>query len=279
MRYGQYETLPPYEVSDSLAPRIKGLDLAENLADMERDGYTVLRDVAPPEVTAAIREAIIRLSEETTGRAKGRSAAMLLGRDPIFATAVLNPTLMALVEFMCGQGALLSQLLGSVRPEGAKQLEIHADQNWLPAPFPAHNYLLTACWVCDDFTQENGATRVIPGTHMHRRHPSPDEATRAEGAIPVEAPTGSIAIWDGSVWHGNYPRETSGERVVLHITYSRLALRPIEDYGHLADEFLEANPPEMATLLGRTDFFSTTTPTSGGVDYREFTRTAATSKR
>jgi len=87
-----------------------------------------------------------------------------------------------------------------------------------------------------------------------------------------------VPVWNGSIWHGNYPREAEGERVVLHMTYSRLALRTVEDYGHLGQDFLDRNPPEMATLLGRTDFFGSTTATSGGADMRAFGVTAAKSK-
>jgi hypothetical protein len=238
----------------------------------------VLRGAAPPEVTDRIREAILRLVHETAGRQQGYTAALMLGRDPAFDAAVLNEKLGVLVEYMCGQGALLSQLIGSVRPQGHGFLGLHADQNWIPAPFPEHNQLLTACWVCDDFSQEAGATRVIPGSHRHRRHPSPEEVQASEGALPIVCPKGSIAAWDGSVWHGNYPRQLAGERVVLHITYSRLALRPLEDYSHLSAEFLARNPPAMAALIGRRDVFGSTTATSGGVNRGLFARATLQAK-
>jgi ectoine hydroxylase-related dioxygenase (phytanoyl-CoA dioxygenase family) len=193
----------------------------------------------------------------------------------VFETAVLNEKLLVLVEYMCGQGALLSQLQGSVRRQSEGFLGLHADQNWIPAPFPEHMQLITACWACDDFTEEGGATRVIPGSHRHRRHPTPEEIEASEGAVPVLCPRGSIAVWDGAVWHGNYPRRIPGERVVLHMTYSRLALRPLEDYSHLGQEFLDRNPPAMAALLGADSVFGSTTTTSGGVDMNLFRRTVA----
>ncbi len=277
-RYQPHESVPPYGLSERLEKRVRALGMEANLAVIEKDGYTVIRDAAPPEVTDGIREAILRLVHETEGSQKGYTTALLLGRDPIFERAVLNEKLMVLVEFMCGQGALLSQLMGSVRPRGRGFLGIHADQNWIPAPFPEHNQLLTACWVCDDFSEEAGATKVIPGSHRQRRHPSPREAAAAEGAVPIVCPKGSIAAWDGSVWHGNYPRQLAGERVVLHATYSRLALRPLEDYGHLPQEILDRNPPQLAELLGRADVFGSTTATSGGVIRPLFQRTVQKAK-
>lgn len=277
-RYLPHETLPPYTISEHLAPQIEALDMADNLTQMQEEGYTVLHDVAPIETTERIREAIVRLAQETEGPTKGMAAGVLLGRDPVFSEAVLAPKLLALVEYMCGQGALLSMVIGTIKPQDAPRLQIHADQNFLPAPFPAHNRLLTICWACDPFTETSGATRMIPGSHRHRRHPSPEEAKAAEGAIPVLCPPGSVVAWDGSVWHGNYVRRDPGERVTLHITYSRLALRPIEDYSHLGLDFLERHPPEMAVLLGLTDFFGTGTPTSGGFDIGLFRRTTRAAK-
>ena len=116
-RYAKYGSLPPYEVSEALAPRIADLGLAKNLEELETDGYTILRDAAPMEVTEGIREAILRLSHETEGPRKGYAAALLLGRDPVFEQAVLNPSLLALVEFSCGEGALISQVTGSTRDD------------------------------------------------------------------------------------------------------------------------------------------------------------------
>ena len=111
-------TLPLFELESELKTRVEELGLAENVSELEHDGYTVINDIATPEFTSRLREACLRLAQETAGSAKGRSAALLLGRDPIFEEVVLNPKILALVEIMCGKGALLSQLLASIRPKG-----------------------------------------------------------------------------------------------------------------------------------------------------------------
>jgi ectoine hydroxylase-related dioxygenase (phytanoyl-CoA dioxygenase family) len=151
-------------------------------------------------------------------------------------------------------------------------MPLHSDQNWLPAPFPKQNYLLTVCWVHDEFSAENGATKIIPGSHRHRRHPTPDETAAEQGAIAIEAPAGSVAIWSGAVWHGNYPRSAPGDRVVTHIThitYSRLALRPVEDYSADADALIASHGERMAELLGRRDALDG----SDGFDYSKTAQT------
>jgi ectoine hydroxylase-related dioxygenase (phytanoyl-CoA dioxygenase family) len=196
---------------------------------------------------------------------------MLLRRDPMFAEAVLDPTVLAVVEYSVGRGALVSQVTSSVRTPGPKVVALHSDQNWLPAPFPEQNYMLTVCWVHDEFSAENGATKIIPGSHRHRRHPTREEIAAEEGAIAIEAPAGSVAIWDGAVWHGNYPRSSPGQRVVTHTTYSRLALRPVEDYSADADALIATHGERMAGLLGRHDALDS----RDGFDYSKIAQTCS----
>ena len=241
-----YETLPPEAISDELAPIVDELGLAENCRQLAMEGWTVITDAAPIEFTQRLRNAILT-------KASPQGANMLLADDPVFAEAVLNPKLLAMAEFSVGRGFLLSQVAASVRPQGAGTIGLHADHNWLPAPFPAHNMLLTACWACDDYTKAGGSTLVIPGSANLRRHPNAAEVAACDGAIAIECPAGSIALWDGNLWHGNWPRELPGERVVCHITYTRLMMRPVEDYRDHEARLIEQHGDVMAGLLGHHD--------------------------
>lgn len=268
-----FETRQPFELGDELAARVAELGLGPNLDQLRDEGYTVVPEIAPPEFTARLRDTCLRLSKETEGTGRGYSAALLLGRDPIFEEVVLNPRIQVLVEVMCGQGALLSQLITSIRPKGAPALGLHADQNWFPAPFPKHNQLFTMCWTMEEHTRAGGCTKVIPRSHLAKRHPNKEETQREPGAIPVECPASSLTCWDGSIWHGNYPRTLDGERVVLHITFSRLALRPVENYDHLDEAWLAGRPAALRVMLGREDFLGSTTIARGFADYSLIPRT------
>ncbi len=268
-----YVTRQPFELSPELAKRVDELGLQPHLDQLRDEGYAIVPDIASEAFTAQLRETCKRLAQETEAPAKGFSAALLLGRDPIFEEVVLNPKILALVEVMCGQGALLSQLIASIRPKGAPAIGLHADQNWTPAPFPVHNQLLTMCWTMEDHTRAGGCTKVIPKSHVHRRHPDKEEIKHQAGAIPTECPMSSITCWDGSTWHGNYPRQLDGERVVLHITFSRLALRTVENYDHLDEEWLEGKPHELSIMLGREDFLGSTTIARGFADHTKIPRT------
>ena len=264
-----FDTLPPDVISDELAPAIDELGLRENCRELVMNGWTVVRDAASDDFNNRFRETILELN------GKGRGGNMLLAKDPIFAEAILSPKLFAMAEFSVGRGFLISQVAASVRPKGTGALGLHADHNWLPAPFPVHNMLLTGCWACDEFTKENGSTRLIPGSHTLRRHPNAKEISDGEGAIAVECPPGSVAMWDGNIWHGNWARETDGERVVCHITYTRLMMRPVEDYSAYADDLIAEHGDRMAQLLGHQDFLNGPT----GAQYDKLLQTFNNAKR
>lgn len=256
----------PYAVPEFLAPRIDELDLRQNIRELVDQGYTIFQDPVAHALTDDVRAAILRLAEETEAPRTGQSAALLLGRDPVFSEAVLVPRLLALVEFLVGRGAILSQLTSSVRGEGAAPLVLHADNSWFPAPFPSWEIMATACWVTDEFTKEGGCTSVIPGTHVLKRHPSEAECKAMDGLVPMVAPKGSLCLWDGCVWHGNYPREIPGKRVVMHMTYTRAGFAPVEDYSHLDDAWIAQQPAGIRDLLGRNLFLGSTTVANGGAD-------------
>ena len=63
-------------------------------------------------------------------------------------------------------------------------------------------------------------------------------------------------FWNGSIRHGGGTRTIDGERVVAHITFSRLAMRPIENYDFPGEDWLEGKPYEMRVMLGREDFLN-----------------------
>lgn len=237
----------------SLDQRIVAFGLEQNARDLLEQGFTVLYDPEAARLADAVREAIIRLVP-AKDEDKAVAGFTLLDQDPVFAKAVAAPSLLTLVETMLGRGFVFSQLSASRRRASKGSLDLHADNSWFPAPFPEWQIMATACFVTDEFSLESGATLVMPGTHKLRRHPTPEEQAERRDARPIIAPKGAIALWNGAVWHGNYPRQLPGERVVLHMTYTRIGMHPIENYDHLGDEWFAGKSPEMPRLLGRENF-------------------------
>ena len=247
-------TVPPREITPELRPVVEELGLVENCRELAEEGWTIVENAADPAFVARLRKAILETADvDDTGNG---NVGSLLAKDPVFAEATLNPKVMALAEFSVGRGFLLGSLIGTVRAQGNPALPVHCDQDMFPAPLPEHNMMLTACWACDDFTKEGGATLVVPGTRALLRHPTDEESAAAvDRAIAMECPAGSVALWDGRVWHGNWPRDTDGQRVVLHASYYRVLLRQGDNYSDVADELIERYGTPMSQLLGEEDYF------------------------
>ena len=71
----------------------------------------------------------------------------------------------------------------------------------------------------------------------------------------MECKAGSIALWDGRTWHNNATRTIDGERAVLHVSYTRLAMRQMEIYPRsVQDRLVEQFGEPMAQLMSRYDF-------------------------
>lgn len=268
--------LKPYEISDSLRPRIDELDLWDNVAEMRDNGYTVIREAGPPELFDRLRAAIHHFSKTGAGGA----ACMLLGRDPAVDEVVTLPKILALAEASVGKGMRAGQMVGSILPkDGVGAQELHADQNWIPAPFPEHNCVTTFCVPCEGMTKAGGATRVVPGSASLRRHPTKEDREAAE-TICLECEKGDVAVWDGSVWHGGGFRKIDGVRTVLHATYQRMYTQPIDDYTYLLndEEYVKQASPELLGLLGVDLFYGTATH-DHMVDMTKFMRNTIWSKQ
>lgn len=247
-------TVPPREITPELRPVVEELGLVENCRQLAEEGWTIVENAADPAFVARLRQTILETTD--LDDAGNGNAYSVLAKDPAYAEAVLNPKVMALAEFSVGRGFLLGSLVATVRAGGSPALPVHVDEGMFPAPLPEHNMMLTACWACDDFTQEGGATLVVPGTLPLMRHPTDEESAAAvEGAIAMECPAGSVVLWDGRVWHGNWPRTIDGQRVVLHATYYRVLLRQGDNYSDEAEELIERYGTAMSQLLGEEDYF------------------------
>ena len=284
--------LGPDDVADHLQARVDEFGLGDALAHFRAHGYAAIEDVAPPEEMDELREAIHGLSQPVP-EADSRVAPFLLGRHPAVDRIATNPKILAFAEVSVGNGLRASQIIGSIMyrsdaespqpgsargmPRARRSPGVHADQGWLPAPFPEHNCVITFCIPCEGMTDEEGATRVVPGSHAQRRHPTPTE-TRSE-TVPIEVRKGGVAVWNGSVWHGAGVRRVDGTRTVLHATYQRLYTQPIDDYTYLLEdeEYMATAPEAMRGLLGERLFFGTAKPGSM-VDLRRFGEATIRSK-
>jgi len=108
------------------------------------------------------------------------------------------------------------------------------------------------CDLLTDYTEANGALAMVPGSHRLCRQPRPGEGV--SGAVPVEAPAGSLIAWHGNIWHGAYEKQTDGLRMNLTTYMCHRRLKTQEAYQwKVSQEMLDRNPPEFARLVAADD--------------------------
>ncbi len=178
--------------------------------------------------------------------ARTRHITAVASKAPTFVTDVLlHPTLLGISDAILGPSCARYQLnLAHIldRGPGAEQQYIHRDKLvWVHVPRPHPELQVASVIALVDFTAENGAKRVVPGSHRWdwERMPTPDEFAVAE------MPAGSGVIYLGSTLHGGGANTTADEwRRGMHLSYVLGWLRTEENH------YL-ATPPEIARTLPR----------------------------
>jgi ectoine hydroxylase-related dioxygenase (phytanoyl-CoA dioxygenase family) len=102
-------------------------------------------------------------------------------------------------------------------------------------------------WLLDDFTRDNGATRIVPGSN-HRDESAPETSP---DEIQVIAPAGTVVIFDAATWHGGAENRTQNPRRVIHGYFCRSWVKPQLDHTRSYDpEWLETASPLLKRLMG-----------------------------
>ena len=174
----------------------------------------------------------------------------LIGKDPVFVELVEHPVAVELVRHVIGQPFLLSNFSANVTAPGSAEMNMHADQGYMPAPWPPYPMAINVAWTLDDFTEANGATRFVPGSH--KKDHGPDPMTGLEQSVPIECPAGSIFVMDARVWHQTGPNKSADQtRAGLFAYYVRPFIRPQWNwYATVTPAMLARMSPLMQEMLG-----------------------------
>jgi ectoine hydroxylase-related dioxygenase (phytanoyl-CoA dioxygenase family) len=120
------------------------------------------------------------------------------------------------VEGVLDAGCLVSSVSSiRIQPDETAQ-PIHADDQLMPLAKPHAPTVCNSMWALTDFTDANGATRIIPGTHLAAG--SPDYGSSYD-TLPAEMPRGSVLVWHGSLWHGGGGNTTAEDRIGIAMNY------------------------------------------------------------
>lgn len=174
----------------------------------------------------------------------------LIGKDQIFRDLVTHETAMALVHHLIGNDVLLSNFSANVTAPGSGAMGMHADQGYVPAPWPPYPLAINVGWALDDFTVANGATRFVPGSHF--KDHGPDWTRHYDETVPIECKAGAIFVMDARVWHqtgANTSRDQT--RAGLFAYYIRAFLRPQWNWDRtLKADVLASASALLKSLLG-----------------------------
>ena len=198
--------------------------LQGHLDAIAEQGYTVLPGAISPDLVAALLEDLDRLHAELGTRPsrndfEGTSTLRvynLLAHGPIWQQVPVHPEVLPVVEGVLDPGCLVSSLSSISIGPGESEQPIHADDQIIPLPKPHVATVCNSMWALTDFTEKNGATRLIPGSHLEDRSP---HYGRRYDSIPAEMEAGSILVWHGSLWHGGGANRTDQRRVGVAMNY------------------------------------------------------------
>jgi ectoine hydroxylase-related dioxygenase (phytanoyl-CoA dioxygenase family) len=152
-----------------------------------------------------------------------------------------------IVEGVLDGGCLISSLSSIAIDPGEAAQPIHADDMVIPLDKPHRAIVCNSMWALNDFTDENGATRLVPGSH---RKPNPDYGGAYE-TVPAVMRKGSVLIWDGALWHGGGANRTGARRTGIAMNYCAGFVRQQENQQlGLAPELVRSFSPRLQELVG-----------------------------
>jgi len=218
---------------------------------LNRDGYLPLANILS---TEQVRNMVARLDElialegENAGKEVHQEVGAdrlsdLVNKDPMFDICFTHPRMLAAMAHVLGGEFKLSSLNFRAALPGQGLQALHAD--WVSAVVPGDYFVCNSIWLLDDFTEDNGATRVVPGSQRSGKLPR-DAMDNPMDAHPDEvklvAPAGTVVVFNSHTWHGGTLNRTPNRRRALHAYFCR------RDQPQQLDQRNYARPETVARL-------------------------------
>ena len=236
----------------------------EAKAQYDRDGYIIFEKVMPKTDVEAVRAALEPYFTKTgrnyfEGFKSNRVYSLLTKAPEVFGPMVMHPLALAFVEADLGRTCLLSSLLAINLHPGETVQDWHHDDQHADLPLPRPAFGTSTFWSIDDTTEENGATEILPGSHLWADdqglgHPPINDTERGKDqpndydpqpradAIKATMPAGSLMITKGTLWHRGGANRSDHSRLIVTPQYCAGWVRQLEN-------ILLATPKEVALDL------------------------------
>jgi ectoine hydroxylase-related dioxygenase (phytanoyl-CoA dioxygenase family) len=228
---------------------------------LDECGYLVLPGLMSRELLCEVRERVeelfvqegIRAGSEFKQEPHARRLANLVDKGEVFEQVILTPKVLDCMDHVLGGQWKLSSLNVRVAdPHGNCAQPWHADSG---AVADERGYwVCNSVWLLDDFTLENGATRMLPGSHRWRRLPPPDSYESLPGEQLILGEAGTVVVMNAHMWHGATANRTAEPRRAMHVYYTR-ADKPQQQYQKrlLSDGVQRRLTPAARAVLALDD--------------------------
>jgi ectoine hydroxylase-related dioxygenase (phytanoyl-CoA dioxygenase family) len=231
---------------------------------LDEDGYLLLQDFIDADLLARLRdriEELFQIEGESAGQEFKpepgcRRLANLVDKGDVFREVIVLPRLLEYVRYVLGPSIKLSSLHArSVNPHGAGGQPLHADMSAIAdARGP---WVCNTLWMLDDFTPDNGAPRVVPGSHRLGRLPAEllaDPLADHPDQVHVTGRAGSVVVLNAHTWHAGTANRTDRPRTALHAFYCRRD-KPQQQYQKrlLRPQVQKSLSPTLRDLLALDD--------------------------
>ena len=231
---------------------------------LDHSGYAVVENILDRDTVAEVRERVEYLyaaegekaGAEFRQEPGSRRLANLVDKGEIFERLIATPRILELVAHVLGPRFKLSSFNArSANPHSSEAQPLHCDAGALP---DASGYwVCNTIWPLDDFTTENGATRVIPGSQNWAQLPQTvltDPAAPHPREVLLTAPAGTVIVMNTHAWHGGTANRSGYDRRALHAFYCRFD-KPQQQYQKrlLRPETQGRLSPQLRDLLALDD--------------------------
>ncbi len=255
--------------ADQAAPWLNGRTFESRREEFDHRGYLIFDGVLPPAKVAEIRAALAPyLARDLKGRndfegEKTNRVYALLAKSPVFAELAIHPLALAFAEAELGSSCLLSALLAINLHPGETVQPWHFDDGGAKIPRPRPALGISTFWAIDDTTELNGATEIIPGSHLWdgqivdgtvqpsdfaHKGADRDNGERPD-AIKMVMPSGSLAITKGTLWHRGGANRSDRPRLIITPQYCAGWVRQLENMALAVPADVAEQLPERAREL------------------------------
>lgn len=199
--------------------------------ELDDKGYVLLDDCMDGDLLEGLRQRIHELYHEEGDRAgsefrteaHAHRLANLVDKGEVFRRAIIWPRVLACVRHVLGPEIKLSSLNArSADPHSEIGQPLHVDMGAIPDE--RGYWVCNTVWMLDDFTPDNGPTRMIPGSHKWGTRPQDvldDPLAGHPQEVLLTGRAGSIAIMNAHLWHGGTANRTARPRLAMHAFYCR----------------------------------------------------------